>query len=217
MRKYTPKPAKNGKSPNWNTLHDNGGKTEFLFFRKDKTSFVWTTNEKAARNSQKKWYPNVEGVSFKNGMLYFVSKKTYTLYKLDLDKGTYSTSVTNDEVLGDGEFRHSPDQLIRNDGEFLYLTEDGGKTPGVYAVDSSGEKYAIIEAYASQYFGDETTGLAFSPDGTRMYGCFQDCGCEVTGAKDCGCLLEFWRDDGRSFDGETMALKFHSNSEKRSV
>ena len=42
-----------------------------------------------------------------------------------------------------------------------------------------------------------------------MYACFQDCGCEVSGAEDCGCLLQFWRDDGRSFDGATMGLKFH--------
>ena len=59
------------------------------------------------------------------------------------------------------------------------------------------------------YFGDETTGLAFSPDGTIMFAAFQDCGCKDSGEKDCGCLFAFWRDDGRSFDGKTMALKAH--------
>ena len=84
-----------------------------------------------------------------------------------------------------------------------------GKTPGVYAVDETGNSYAIFEAYGSMYHGDEATGLAFSPDGTRMYACFQDCGCEVSGDPDCGCLFEFRRDDGRTFDGRAMGLKSH--------
>ena len=44
-----------------------------------------------------------------------------------------------------------------------------------------------------------------------MYASFQDCGCETTGDIDCGCLFEFQRDDGRSFDGDTLSLKFHTN------
>ena len=28
----------------------------------------------------------------------------------------------------------------------------------------------MFEAYEDMYYGDETTGLAFSPDGTKMYG-----------------------------------------------
>ena len=151
------------------------------------------------------------------------------MYKLDLDKMTYTTSSTTGGIVGDGEFRHQPDQIVRNNGSgakstspWLYFTEDGGKTPGVYAVDtetsSSGDelgtkKYSIFEAYGEQYFGDETTGLAFSPDGSKMFACFQDCGCDVSGSVDCGCLLEFTRDDGMSFDGETMSLKFHTLKE----
>ena len=142
--------------------------------------------------------------------MYFVSKKKFLLYALNLNKGQYTTSSTDGGLLGDGAFKHSPDQLIRNEGEFLYFTEDGGKSVGVYAVDASGQRYAIFEAYDSKYFGDETTGLAFSPNGTKMYVCFQDCDCETTGEVDCGCLLEFRRDDGRSFEGSTLSLKFHS-------
>ncbi len=74
--------------------------------------------------------------------------------------------------------------------------------------DASGQRYAIFEAYAPTYFRDKTSGLAFSPDGTKMYTCFQDCGCEVSGDVDCGCMLEFERLDGRSFDGETLNLRF---------
>ena len=141
------------------------------------------------------------------------------MYKLDLDKMTYTSSSTNSGMVGDGEFLHQPDQIVRNRGSggsttstpWLYFTEDGGRTPGVYAVDTeTGTKYSIFEAYGEKYYGDETTGLAFSPDGNKMYACFQDCGCEISGDFDCGCLLELTRDDGMSFDGETMALKFHT-------
>ena len=133
---------------------------------------------------------------------------------LDLDNDTYLASSTNDYSLYSGEFKHSPDQLVRNDGDFLYFTEDGGHTAGVYAIDAVGQSYAIFEAYDAKYFNDETTGLAFSPDGTKMYACFQDCGCEVSGDVDCGCLFVFWRDDGLSFDGDTMSLKFHSSDQE---
>ena len=92
--------------------------------------------------------------------------------------------------------------------------KDGGKTVGVYAIHKpSGQKYAIFEAYEEKYLHDETTGLAFSPDGSKMYAAFQDCGCkesEVGLDYTCGCLLEFSRDDGLSFDGSTLGLKFHS-------
>jgi hypothetical protein len=36
-----------------------------------------------------------------------------------------------------------------------------------------------------------------------MYRSFQDCGCELPHANDCGCsLVKFVRDDGMSFDDE---------------
>jgi secreted PhoX family phosphatase len=136
--------------------------------------------------------------------LYFVSKKTYKLYTLDLDRGTYTTMYTNNTLVGDGEFSNSPDQIVRNNGgDFLYFTEDGGSTPGVYVLDLSGNMYAIFEAYNAVYKGDETTGLAFSPNGNTMYASFQDCGCELIYADDCGCLVKFVRDDGLSFDDES--------------
>ena len=139
------------------------------------------------------------------GIMRFVSKKTYKLYTLDLDRGMYTTMWTNNTLVGDGKFENSPDQIVRNNGgDFLYFTEDGGSTPGVYAMDTNGSMYAIFEAYSDMYKGDETTGLAFSPDGNTMYANFQDCGCKETYGEDCGCLLRFIRDDGLGFDGESQ-------------
>ncbi|KAL7485353.1 hypothetical protein ACHAW6_010955 [Cyclotella cf. meneghiniana] len=201
LRKYTPPPSTT--IADWNTLHTSGGTTEYLLFINENT-FTWTScDEAAARLSQAANFPFVEGVDVKDGILNFVSKKTYKLYTLDLDKGTYTMLSTNGTLSGDGEFRNSPDQIVRNNGgDFLYFTEDGGY-PGVYSLDSSGNMYAIFEAYDTMYRGDETTGLAFSPDGNKMYASFQDCGCAVTYGQDCGCLFQFTRDDGLSFDGES--------------
>lgn len=221
LRKYTPPILySNDNEPivaNWDTLHANGGTTEYLRFRDN--TFEWTTNELSARNSQARYFRNVEGIDYHNGYLAFVSKKLLVLYVLDLEGGTYRTTSTKNGVAlsGEGSFRQSPDQLARNGdgGEYLYLTEDGGNTVGVYAIHQpTGRRYAMFEAYADMYHDDETTGLAFSTDGTKMYAAFQDCGCEESdGGLDynCGCLLEFSREDGRSFDGSTLSLKFHSS------
>ncbi len=128
LRKFIPAEG----PADWDTL--NGpGTTEYLVFLDDRT-FTWRRRDNAARTSQSIYYPNVEGVDFKDGILYFVSKRRLMLYALDLDNNTYTTSPTNEALLGGGEFKHSPDQLIRNEGDYLYFTEDGGTTPGVYAV-----------------------------------------------------------------------------------
>ena len=108
------------------TVHAEGGNTEYLVFLDDST-FIWSCDERLGRISQQQYFPNVEGISFSEGMLYFVSKRTFKLYVLDLDRGTYTTSTTSDYSLYSGEFQHGPDQLVRNDGQFLYFTEDGGE------------------------------------------------------------------------------------------
>lgn len=83
-------------------------------------------DESLGRYSQEKYHPNLEGISYSEGKLYFVSKTMKKLYVLDLDKGTYVSSATDDYSLYSGEFKNGPDQVVRNGaGELLYLTEDG--------------------------------------------------------------------------------------------
>lgn len=127
LRKYTPPPKDNGAIADWTSLHTPGGTTEFLLFLNENT-FTWTTcDEDAARLSQATSFPYPEGIDVKDGILYFVSKKAYKLYMLNLDQGSYTTLWTNNTLAGDGEFSNSPDQIVRNEGDFLYFTEDGGK------------------------------------------------------------------------------------------
>ncbi|KAL9185923.1 hypothetical protein ACHAXT_003700 [Thalassiosira profunda] len=218
LRQYTPPILQLEDGSNytgWDTLHANGGITRYLVFLEN-NRFEWTFDETLARASQQRHFPNVEGIDCQDGVLVFVSKKTALLYTLDLDNGNYTTSTTKGgiHIWGGGTFLGSPDQIARNNGgDFLYLTEDGGRKVGVYAIHKpTGQRYSIFEAYADVYIGDEATGLAFSRDGRQMYAAFQDCGCTNSESGldfNCGCLLEFSRTDGRSFDGSTMSLKFH--------
>lgn len=200
LRKYTP--VASTTTADFNIVHAAGGTHEYLVFV-NSTHFKWSTDLQEGRNSQAASFSYCEGIDFHNGYLYFVSKTLYKLFVLNLDNGTYTSSSTQYGSLGTGGgvFNDQPDQIVRNGGDYLYLTEDGGSTPGVYSIHKpTGAKYAIFQGYSTSLVNDETTGLAFSPDGTKMYAAFQDC----------GCLLEFSRDDGLSFDGETLDVKFHT-------
>ena len=222
LRRYIPRYSNAVNMPyvNWDTLHEDGSETTFLVFNDDGRTFEWTTNEQAARNSQARYCPNLEGIDFDdtNGLLYFVSKKRSTLYVLDLLAKTYTSSSTVSGILsGGGEWNHSPDQIVNGKGDYLYFTEDGGKTVGVYVIHkTTGKRYTMFEAYTDRYKYDETTGIAFSPNGKKMYAAFQNCGCGDEASEtglvfNCGCLLEFSRRDGASFQGATRSLKFHKS------
>lgn len=182
----------------WDALHI-GGTTTFLRIMDDST-FMWTTNEFAAKNSAVTYYRNAEGVIYHEGLLYFVAKKTRTLFILNLTTMTYESERTGDQFSGKGSFNAQPDQVVlagENFKRWIYFTEDGGSTPGVYVRDVKGTYYTIFEAMeGSSYSGlggddpDETVGIALSPDRRKLYAGFQDA----------GLLMEFTRDDGFPFE-----------------
>jgi hypothetical protein len=124
-----------------------------------------------------------------------VSKKLKQLFILDLDAGRY-TNVTTQQGLFDGQ----PDQVILiNDDEddgILYFTEEGGKLQGVHGRNSKGQFFTVLEGR----YSDETTGLAFSPNGMFMYFAFQKT----------GLLLEVRREDGMPFRGRSLNINFHN-------
>jgi hypothetical protein len=217
VRRYRPPPVL--APTNWSTLTSEGGSTDYLVFI-NATHYQWTTDERLARESQSRYYRNVEGIHYHDTHLYFISKILKTLFILNLDSSmTYTTSVLKSDYItnGGGTFHNEPDQLLSH-GSYIYFTEDGGSTVGVYAIHiATGKRYTIFEAYDGRHKNDEVTGLAFSPDGTKMYAAFQDCGCgnsESGTDYNCGCLMEFSRLDGQSFDGSTPSLKFHSATQE---
>lgn len=138
-------------------------------------------------------FRNAEGISYHDGLLYFTAKKTQTLFILDLDKMTYETETTGAIFSGQGDFNAQPDQLfIGNHKKWIYFTEDGGAGPGVHVRErATGTYRTLFEGIAgSVYAGDETVGLALSPDRKLLFAGFQDA----------GVLFEFAREDGLPFE-----------------
>lgn len=176
----------------WDALHT-GGSTTFLQIL-DESNFVWTTDEDAARLSASIFYRNAEGIIYHEGLLYFCAKKTETLFILNLETMKYEAENTGLKFAGKGSFNAQPDQIIlgsENYKRFIYFTEDGGANPGVYVRDHNGTYSTIFEGLdGSIYDGDETVGIALSPDRRKLYGGFQDA----------GVLMEFSREDGAAFE-----------------
>ena len=174
----------------YDSLHK-AGDMSYLEFVDDR-HFQWTTNLTAARESANDVYPNSEGISVHDGTLYFTAKSTQKLFILDLDSLTYKLETTGLSFEGKGSFNAQPDQVMRGDRRFLYFTESGGNNPGIYVRDLYTGKYmTIFEADEDdgRYAKDETVGLAFSPDRSRMYAGYQTA----------GVLFELKRSDGQAF------------------
>ena len=74
---------------------------------------------------------------------------------------------------------------------YLYLTEDGGASPGAIVRDFDGNYYVILQGVpGGRYDDDETAGLALTPDRKILY----------VGMQDAGLLFEVTRDDGQAFE-----------------
>ena len=175
----------------WDALNLEG-ETTFLNILDD-TTFEWTTDEKKGRKSAKEYFPNSEGIQVHEGKVYFMAKKIHRLLILDIDNMTYTMENTDLKFYGEGSFDNQPDQnLFGPTRKWIYFTEDGGDSPGVYARhDSDGMYYTLFQGIpGGKYADDETIGIALSPDGRKFYGGFQDA----------GVILEVTRDDGKPFE-----------------
>jgi secreted PhoX family phosphatase len=91
--------------------------------------------------------------------------------------------------------------IKHNDSSVLYFCEDGGagaNSPGVFGRTANGKYFSILRGRFLNK--DETTGLAFSPDGRDMYVAYQKV----------GIIYDVWREDGRPFSGATLDIKYHA-------
>ncbi|KAL7554787.1 hypothetical protein ACHAWF_018366 [Thalassiosira exigua] len=165
----------------WDALHaPANGKTTFLRIL-DGSRYEWTADHNAARISAAAYYGNSEGVSYHDGILYFVAKVTHKLLILDLRKMTYKSERTT--------FNAQPDQILMESYKrWIYFSEDGGNRPGVHVRDKETGTYLTLFEGLS-YKKDETVGIALSPDRKKFFAGFQDA----------GLLMEFTRDDGMAF------------------
>ncbi|CAB9525376.1 osmC-like protein [Seminavis robusta] len=194
LRRFTPD-APDFNKP-WEVLLG-PGQTEYLLLNPADGTFFWTTDKNVAGQNARAFYPNSEGIDVSGNMLFFVSKVRHTVFELDLDAATYVQKST----LG-GLFEGQPD-ILRNllddnngDNTLLLFTEDGGDRAGIHARDSDGNFYVLCE---SNLFQPETTGIAITPDGTRIYFAYQND----------GILYELRRNDNQSFRVAALNLKTH--------
>lgn len=187
-------------SDRWCTLN-HGTRDYLLISGGPKGTFKWTKDEGAARDNAERYYPNSEGIDIADGMLFTTSKKLKRLMILNLRTMTYTYESTNT-----GAFNEQPDQvarLVKNDDKsILYFCEDGGKgssSPGVFGRSSNGKYFTILRGRFPK--ADETTGLAFSPDGYHMYVTFQKV----------GIVYDVWRSDNLPFSGAMLDIKYHAS------
>jgi hypothetical protein len=182
----------------WEILHG-PGVIDYLLLTPDVNetdigTFTWTTNRNVARNNAKSYYPFTEGIDRHKGELFFICKKMYKLYTLNLGDGTYTRTSTKS-----GLFDGKPDQLQRIIGDprdMLYFAEEGGSNSGVHARDDAGRFYSVLESPANP---GETTGVAFSPNGMFLYVAYQEI----------GKLYTVWRRDGQPFQATRFDVKYH--------
>lgn len=198
VRRFRPKRSLIDWDSPWDMLHVDGT-IDYLMISPNANltggTFEWTNDLNAAKSNAKQFYPQTEGIDVYNGQMYVVCKGIRQMFTFDLDAMTYYNKTTVS-----GLFDGSPDQVIRildrKDIDLLFFTEEGGKDSGVHARDSLGRMYTIFE---SPVYPDETTGLAFSPNGAHMYVAYQQT----------GLLFDIWREDGRAFDGRVLNVKYH--------
>ena len=165
----------------WGALHGTRDgcrlKTTFLRLFPDQNppSFQWVADESEGKRSARNRFPNSEGIAFHDGKLSFVSKTEKIMITLDLDKETYKEERTGLKFRGKGSFNGQPDQTMDDpDSNYMYFTEEDGKGVGLYSRhDKDGYYYTLFEDTGAR-IGDETVGIATSPDGTKLYVGFQD-------------------------------------------
>lgn len=156
-------------------------------------TYEWSTSKREGERSARRFFPGSEGIDVSGGEMFFISKQERRMIALDLDGNSWrSTSTEN------GRFDGKPDQIKRlaGDRDLLFMTEDGGEDAGVFSRDREGRMFTILE---SPLYEEETTGLAFSPDGMHMYMAYQKN----------GLVFDVWRRDGLPFDARVASLKYH--------
>eukprot|EP00535_Pseudo-nitzschia_heimii_P013021 CAMPEP_0197200236 /NCGR_PEP_ID=MMETSP1423-20130617/34294_1 /TAXON_ID=476441 /ORGANISM="Pseudo-nitzschia heimii, Strain UNC1101" /LENGTH=497 /DNA_ID=CAMNT_0042654111 /DNA_START=408 /DNA_END=1901 /DNA_ORIENTATION=- len=201
-RRFTPEVIHWG-GDEWKMLHE-VGIIDYLFVHPNANrtggNFEWIDDLEVAKNNARAFYPQSEGIDIQDGKMYIVCKNIQQLFVFDLDKMTfYNVSTVS------GLFDGGPDQMQRilgSKGGLLYFTEEGGENAGVHARDEFGRFFTILE---SPFLLDETTGLAFSPNGKHMYIAYQEN----------GILFDVTREDGLAFDAQSLDVKYHRSMSSR--
>jgi len=194
--RYTPGSADYTTNDNHNILISNGGVHEYLILNNNAMTFRWITVYTEGASNANNHFPKAEGIDEHNRMLNFVSKDKKQLFTLDLAAETWTKTSTVS-----GAFNTEPDQIahILGDSEALYFCEDGGTSSDIHGRDSTGKFFTVVQNVGYINSGEETTGLAFSPDSKFMYVAYQEN----------SHIYAFWHTDGLPFDALVAEIKYH--------
>lgn len=186
-------PSGANQTEKWDMLNSEGT-IDYLEFS-NATHFQWTSSLSDGQASASTYYKNVEGITFHEGKIHFVSRRFKMIFILDLETKTYAVESTDiGELTGGGQFGDSPDQLLSVSSHLYFseeVREDGGN-PGVFVYNGREWKALLQAVPGGLYSNDGTVGLAFSPDGTFFIMAFQNK----------GHVYRIQRKDGLPFDGE---------------
>jgi uncharacterized protein len=121
---------------------------------------VQTRHQVAAKVS----FNGGEGIVYHSGKVYFTTKGDNRVWALD-------TASQRLEIIYDDNSAITPvltgvDNITARADGSLYVAEDGGDLQ-VVVIDTIGRVYPILELAGHE--NSEITGVAFSPDGTRLY------------------------------------------------
>ena len=251
LRRFTPNPSSvtNEPSKMWRMLYDDGYKHEYLVMTPYNNTynettdteipaaggtFRWSDNITEGRESASQYFQNTEGIDFRDGILFFVSKEQKELFALDFDLMTYKVSSTANGAFSEPDqivsiFASSNRERMNLEEHIIYFTEDGGSDrSGIHARDMYGRYLTILESVTPvpDNGQDETTGAlairAFHvmKSGATLMHLIPLAGLAFSpdrsrmyfALQKGGVLYEVRREDGYAFDGIHLDIKYHANT-----
>jgi hypothetical protein len=105
-----------------------------------------------------------EGIAYYNGKVYFTTKGDNRVWVFDITSQVVSVLYDDSDYL-DPVLTGVDNITVSADGT-LYVAEEGGDMQ-VVAIANSGEVYPVLQLVGHEK--SEIAGIAFSPDGSRMY------------------------------------------------
>lgn len=210
----------------WNILRGNGT-LDYLKLTPtgngtEDGSFEWVSDVSVAKQNAYDYFPNGEGIDVRDDELFFISKTLKRMFILNLDSETYTVQATRQREACSMVNRIKYSKLLHRKRRCSILLKTGATMQGKASMDfflhyischfltfycfplcsvhgrnNQGQYFTILESHT---YSDETTGLAFSPDGKHLYIAYQAN----------GLLFCVTREDGLGFNAQVLNVKYHN-------
>jgi len=131
-------------------------------------AFVRETEALAGRTPPGTYFPKCEGVWFHDGIVYFATQSNNRIWAHDIAGQTVEVIYDGNGNAADpvGHSVNQPDNItVTALGEVIAVEDGGNLEVGIVRTDGTSQAIARLEGHDDS----ETTGVAFSPDGRRMY------------------------------------------------